>query len=305
MDARWAPGAVVYAQDGAPRPALHKENSLPDQWVDVFKPSPKSGWTHIDITEEVFNAVHFQLPDTLRPPTFDLPTLPQPSNVTAIETLLFGDVARDGSATNKTSHRIEHIIASIFADALARSGSWRTPPQIYSSGKIKGWEKQILKGDYGSWSYNKPPPQLDDAVTYFQMKQVITGCKALAHCMYLYTHILTDAYKASDKTDYLAIAVVLIHLLIATTHTIILVFWRRESSECWDTLPELLALSQQSTPSKAVLNNTATAIYNMSSFANITRVLVSDENEGHVKLSFDADHNGSVLRRPDVSQKYG
>ncbi|KAF2005368.1 hypothetical protein P154DRAFT_336786 [Amniculicola lignicola CBS 123094] len=79
---------------------------------------------------------------------------------------------------------------------------------------------------------------------------------------------------AHEATDYLAIAVVLLQLLIATPHTIILVPWGQESSECCSTLVESLALVQW-TLSRTALENMVTDIYILSNFRNTARALVS------------------------------
>jgi hypothetical protein len=219
---------------------------------------------------------------------------------------------RDVPANDTSTPNIAHTIAMIFADSLARIGSWQLSPGKPMPSKISDWEAQLLSGAYGGSGYSEPPVGSHDRVTYFQMKQRITGCMSLSNRRSIYIlavalanlYLLLAAYKASTTTDYLALSVVLIHLVIAVGHTILLLK-PKESSGCWDTLPELLALAQQSAPSTAALKNTSTGIYRLESFRNSVRVLISRDDEEHVDLKFDKDRVGDVLKRPVVSRKYG
>ncbi|EMD58655.1 hypothetical protein COCSADRAFT_165465 [Bipolaris sorokiniana ND90Pr] len=83
--------------------------------------------------------------------------------------------------------------------------------------------------------------------TEFHIRQEITGY----------------AFKVSSTTDILALIVVFLHLAMAVIHTLRLVI-RRRSSSCWDSIPELLTLTQQSSPSEVALKNTTTRIHRMS-----------------------------------------
>lgn len=320
IDARWVKGAVSHhSNSGDPSiPTLGQDSTLPltstDSYAerDLFRPSTGGLWTRIDITAALFNAINFPLPSTLSVPAYGSPSSPQPNNVTSIEALLMSTLLRDAPASDASTSNVAHTISMIFADALARVGSWRLPHQEPMSSKVIDWEAQILNGAYGGSSYNGPPAGSHDRVTYFQMKQSITGCTCLSihPPIYMIALALANeclilvAYKASTTTDYLALSVVIIHLVIAVGHTVLLLT-RKESSGCWDTLPELLALAQQSAPSTTVLKNTSTGIYRLNSFRNTVRVLISRDNEEHVELRFDKDNVGDDLRRPIVSRKYG
>ena len=70
-------------------------------------------------------------------------------------------------------------------------------------------------------------------------------------------------------------------------------------------MPELLALTQQSTPATKVLENTATGLCNMENYKHNVRVLVSEEDDEHVELAFDEDRVGRGLKRADMGVKYG
>jgi hypothetical protein len=117
--------------------------------------------------------------------------------------------------------------------------------------------------------------------------------------------IVGYAYKASFITDWLALSVVFTHLAIALGHTIFMLV-RQRSLGCWDSLPELLTLAQQSTPSPVALKNITAGICRTKTFRHIVRIRVSEADAEHVELAFDADNNGRDNgRKPDLGLKYG
>ncbi|KAF1841285.1 uncharacterized protein K460DRAFT_201953 [Cucurbitaria berberidis CBS 394.84] len=192
LDPRWVEGGIVYEKGMTPQPSLRhssvNKTSIYGR-LDLFKPTPT--WTRIDMTEALFDAINFPLPNTLAAPIFGLPTMIQPTNATSLEALVIAHLSRDG-LPKWPAEVMSHSLAMLFADALARVGSWRTPPQSPHPDRRSDWAAQLLKGDHGGNAYTDPPIDSRGTVTYFKMKQIITGY----------------AYKASEKTDYLALAVV-------------------------------------------------------------------------------------------------
>ena len=67
-------------------------------------------------------------------------------------------------------------------------------------------------------------------------------------------HIFGYCYKSSSISDYLAVAVIVTHLVVAVSHTI-WILCRRETSGCWDTVAELVPLAQNSRPALPMLSN--------------------------------------------------
>lgn len=176
IDARWAPGSIIHTKDPPVRPSFEKGKTRSDYLVNIFKPSPKSNWVRINISSEVFKAINFKLPDSLGPPVFNL-TLPQSRNASALEALVLAHIHRENGAFNDMlSRHVEHTLATVFADSLARLGSWRTP-QNRTHGRILGWEKEILRGYESGWAYEKPAAERAGEITVFHMRQLITGCK--------------------------------------------------------------------------------------------------------------------------------
>ena len=136
---------------------------------------------------------------------------------------------------------LEWTLANLIADGLSRVGSARV---LNTTGPIASWvplhydksndySEQILAG--GNPLIKPPDPVVEQEVSV-----VINGFALLA----------------SSITDYLAISALLLHALMALIHTIELV-WTRQSSSCWDTVTELLALAQKSRPAPHVLKNKA------------------------------------------------
>ncbi|KAL4812270.1 hypothetical protein BDW67DRAFT_188855 [Aspergillus spinulosporus] len=74
--------------------------------------------------------------------------------------------------------------------------------------------------------------------------------------------------------DYIAIILLLTHVFLAFAHTN-WSLWRGETSEAWDTIPELVALSQQSPPAPALLlDNTYAGARSMRTMGHIVCVCV-------------------------------
>ena len=71
------------------------------------------------------------------------------------------------------------------------------------------------------------------------------------------------AFQASRATDYLDVAIVSLHMAIAIAH-IPCLFLTRLSSECWDTLEELLSLALTLKTDIRILKNICVGIKRLS-----------------------------------------
>jgi len=188
---------------------------------------------------------------------------------------------------------VEHVVASVFTDALSRIGTWRTfNLTVPVTGQMEymfynqkpHFASQLLLGREALY----PPPDLATSnYTRFNMTQTITGY----------------AYKAQAITDWLAVTVLLIHLVFALGHTIYAVTTGR-TSECWDTLPELLALAQQSRPSNKALKNTSAGISRIQTFKQRARVRPSTEDIKHLEIFFDDDKCDEALEKMNPLDTY-
>lgn len=80
--------------------------------------------------------------------------------------------------------------------------------------------------------------------------------------------------------DYVSIILLLTHVFLAFAHTI-WSLWRGETSEAWDTIPELVALSQQSPPAPPpLLDNTCAGARSMLTMGQVVRVEPSSKLPG-------------------------
>ncbi|KAL9598849.1 MAG: hypothetical protein Q9179_003774, partial [Wetmoreana sp. 5 TL-2023] len=147
------------------------------------------------------------------------------------------------------------IIGSILNDGLARAGIENAfardgdgPPSDWT---LAGFEKADDFEDallHGREAFRRPRAVAKFETTEVRVEFSISGL----------SYQLTLVQK-------LAMAVLLLHILIALLHTI-WIFWKRELSSCWDSIVEILLLTQNSRPTP-VLQNTAAGIKYSRTFA--------------------------------------
>ncbi|KAL9582404.1 MAG: hypothetical protein Q9203_005507 [Teloschistes exilis] len=151
--------------------------------------------------------------------------------------------------------------------------------------------------------------------------RIMIGCTVQAQ--WVPTHIHTDAYSfwqglypknisySSNKpteirVDFsisglsyrltivqdLAVAVLLLHILIARAH-IVWILWRRESSDCWDSIVEFLVLAQNSRPAFTALRNTAAGIKHSRTFAKQVTIRPTrapkDSQYDHLEMVYEGE----------------
>jgi hypothetical protein len=111
--------------------------------------------------------------------------------------------------------------------------------------------------------------------------------------------------------DYVAIILLLTHVFLAFAHTI-WSLWRGETSEAWDTIPELVALSQQSPPAPApLLDNTCAGARSMRTMGHVVRVEPSSKPPGEAAMdTLHLTFRDSLEKRtqdsiPEVDVEYG
>lgn len=135
---------------------------------------------------------------------------------------------------------IEVILASTFANGLSRYGSRRA---FNLSASYNG-------KDPFSWILNKPPlaPQWKDSLVDNNAGHNAV-LPAPAHSNFVTLRMRCEvvgySWYAHTITDYLAIAVVGIYMLVAITHMLWVLYFGVTSSS-WDTITELLALALRS-----------------------------------------------------------
>jgi len=80
------------------------------------------------------------------------------------------------------------------------------------------------------------------------MRAILLKKKLLFHCV-------GYAFKASGATDFLSITVLCLHIIVPWAHIIYLLTTRR-SSDCWDSVEEMLTLALTSKTDTRILQNT-------------------------------------------------
>lgn len=167
----------------------------------------------------------------------------------------------------------EHMLATVFADGLSRVGSFRAFDSTVSP--MSSWMVQnytdilndpilssiSLEGGRQVLQPAFPPRQF----TRLEIKE----------------HIYGYCYHSNSVSDYLAIAILLTHLIIALSHTV-WILRRRKTSGCWDTVAELIALAKNSRPAPLALGNTCAGIKQLWTFGQVARIRVADDHFGEV-----------------------
>jgi hypothetical protein len=294
VDARWAQ-AGVWAQypNALQSTILHqRQQSGLKHAVESFLPVNDSSWRRIYVDDEWLEAVNF--PIVASAPSYE------GANISSLENLLvlagvdgknLSDFSADRGNPNSLAF-LEHITATVFADAISRAGSFRsydrTGPvadwQVQLYNLTDDWLDNILNGDDALTL----PVIPENNYTTMRMNQTITGY----------------GYKARTATDYLALSVILGHMAIALAH-IVWVLCTRATSGCWDTITELLVLAQNSQPAWNALENTCAGIKHLHTFAQRSRVRVSNDMEEHLELVFDEDDGARNAKKMILGDKYG
>ena len=286
VDARWADGTTVNPLSG-PAHAIVLDRTTSENaqcQYSAFRSASAGHWTRIQLNEGWLGALTPMLPIQTEKETF--------RNISTLEKLLMDTGLVDGlneshstqtevwnkgvpGGMNRTVS-LEWILANVVADGLSRHGSART---LNTTGLPNSWipihydrtedfRDQLLSG-------GSPLMRPSDSVVEEKVTVWITGYAMLA----------------SSFTDYLAIAALLLHALLAVIHTCELL-WTRRSSSCWDTVTELLTLAHNSRPSDKALKNTGAGITQLATFSKLARIRAVHaagltETPASVELLFD------------------
>ncbi|EGP90385.1 uncharacterized protein MYCGRDRAFT_90989 [Zymoseptoria tritici IPO323] len=157
---------------------------------------------------------------------------------------------------------LQMIVGTLVADGLSRFGSHRVFENVDLP--LRNWSLRVPRTFNSSRLLHDLPQSTADLASQW-LSISVTGW----------------VYYASETSDYLALAVVCIYMLLATTHVLWLLcptHWI--SSDAWDNLTELLVLCKNSPPSvPSRLENASAGIYRLNTFATIVKVRVVDESE--------------------------
>lgn len=188
---------------------------------------------------------------------------------------------------------LEAIICSVLVDGLSRFGSHRV---FNTTGPISQWPLAMYA----------PLPNLNEQIlanqTAFETPAVPSTDLTTLHTS---MEITGFAFRRS-LAGFLAMAVLLTHIAIATAHTI-WVLWNKRTSHSWSTVSELIALSQNSQPASDALSNTGAGIHNSTTFANVAKIRVRTQpgspDLDRVELVFTDDAASKDSQRRASSQE--
>ena len=190
---------------------------------------------------------------------------------------------------NGGKHKVlEMMLASVFANGLFRYGSRHAFDQISLRNSPRDHSRWLLKSlprapDYhASLLSNKPHHDAILPAPAFADSKYVT--------LRMRVQVVSYAWYASGSSDYFAITVVVIYMLIALAHTIWVVTTRITSSS-WDTATEILGLALQSPASKA-LKGSGAGIEKLGTYQHMMKLRVRKEGQDEkLVLVVDEDEN--------------
>ncbi|KAI1439706.1 hypothetical protein F5Y02DRAFT_423722 [Annulohypoxylon stygium] len=270
IDARWADGHVGGQPDELLYLGLNHIDESASSWglsnmglFEFFRPPKDGSWIPITFDDSWLAA--------LTP--LKEPSSPSAPNMTTFETILHSSALIDDSlmnandptalwneimvgASNRTLF-LEWMTALLISDGLSRYGSDRalnsTGPQsewsLMNYNKLPDFRSRIISGT----DILETPK--DPNYTKFRVEITIQGLSYYAHLI----------------SDYLSIAVLLIHIVLALGH-IVYVLRTCQSSVSWSTITELVVLAYISRPVAAALDNVSAGIECMKAYRQVVIV---------------------------------
>lgn len=285
VDARWTKGLsnVKNAFDGQEimtheyvddrsRNPIRTELESDDYIATVdgtFGPRYPDTWKHIDISMDWYQLLSPSWSHYLNS-TQESADSTKASNMTQDMTLLEKLLETSGIATaNETSYStimgrssLEVVIAALFVDGLSRVGvQFQVDTQ-----QLLGWRE--INEDPGAIHKtlvrNGPPIEsfpMPEALRRSPSTRMVVRAKFSGYAMVL-----------SNWFDYLSAGVLLLHAVMALLQTG-LTLWQKQTGEAWDTVTELVVLSQQSQLARnEVLANTCAGIRTFRTMSAIAQV---------------------------------
>ncbi|KAJ5420620.1 hypothetical protein N7465_003139 [Penicillium sp. CMV-2018d] len=265
----WYPWNIQYgdrtpAWSATSQAASNGRISLGDDWLNLLTPpttSPNVGsWRPSTIESILLNAGLGSSPNAITADWLD---------------------QRSGSQDKVAL--VEAIICSVIVDGLSRTGSYRA---FNTSGASSQWtlanynllpdfEKRILRNKLAL----EIPAINPENLSTIEASMKISGF----------------SFKGS-LAAYLAMTVLLIHLLMATVHVIYVIRSSR-TSRSWGSVAELIALSHTSQPAFDILANTSGGIESRKTFLQMAKIRVRNTSNlpshthhahhEHVELLFE------------------
>ena len=272
IDARWTNGTIK-SGNGEFFSAVFKtafSGSIEDlatykghDEYSEFRPTTNDSWRKITFDKSWL--------DTLTPTLTTVSGVDATRNATTLDLIIENTALLTGLSKNGVTQTeawntpadlnrtvsLEWILASLVADGLSRTGSASV---LNTTGPMHQWtlNDYNMASDFQDQLFSKGSPLIKPSFTPLRTNRVeitITGY----------------SYQAGTITDYLAIAVLLIHALMAIIHTVNVII-TRQSSGCWDSVTELLALALNSRRATTALPNTCAGIRELDTYGKIAVV---------------------------------
>ncbi|KKK20324.1 hypothetical protein P175DRAFT_0440547 [Aspergillus ochraceoroseus IBT 24754] len=183
----------------------------------------------------------------------------------------------NSNSTRAKVSLLEAIVCSVVLDGLSRTGSYRAFDTSGSSSEwsianynlLPNFESRVLKNEQALQT-----PALDpDQFTTIQAEMKISGF----------------SFQTS-LASFLAMSVLLTHILLATAH-IGYILYKRQSSSSWSSVAGLIALAQNSQPAFGSLANTGGGIECSQTYGQVAKIRAKNTpgipNHKHVELLFE------------------
>lgn len=189
---------------------------------------------------------------------------------------------------------IEAIVSSVMVDGLSRTGSHRS---FNTSGDESHWSLANYnhQSDFATRLLSNKPALQAPAIDSEHLTKIEVSMK------------ISGFSLQQSLAVYLSMSVLLTHLLMATAHIIYVVRYRR-TSKSWESVAEIIALSQNSPPAFDILANTGGGIKSCKTFLQMAKIRVRSTadlpNHEHVELVFEnsnfPDHKQNSSWREQV-----
>ncbi|KAF5008354.1 hypothetical protein FDECE_5397 [Fusarium decemcellulare] len=274
IDARWTDGATSMRMKadnqlshefhlGRVRNLVEVE-AKPLENIGYLHHTPPSdgSWPTVRLSPDWYNILAPILPDE---PFNGLPWLPPVgSKQTTVESL----VNRIFNPEDSAAQAFENVIATAVVDGLSRSG---LIPNYNGSRFLEAWpftQWDIKDEEQARTLVHKGKP-----TDSFKPTMLKPGKRTKMVMNATYNGYVMEA---NSWFDYLSMAALLTHALIAFAHCILLLKYRTTSS-AWDTILELVTLTQQSEPpTEPLLANTSAGVKSFKTVKLLATVETSD-----------------------------
>lgn len=203
----------------------------------------------------------------------------------------------DGLRANRTV-ALEWLVSLLVVDGLLRQGMMRIlNTSISDDPSYWGLLAYERRPHFRTRLLNnKNPLQTPNTTDPVERSQVI--------------YINDLSYRAGSVTDYLAIGLLLLHILMVLIHSACQV-WRAQSSDSWESLTEPTTLLQHSEPNNGVLPNSSAGTQNLASYAVIGTVraghVIGDGDQApsisNVEMVFTNTNMETSSREEDIDNK--